>query len=344
MASSRERASLSDVAKLAGVSVRTVSNVVNGYQHVAEATRAHVQRALDELDYRPNLAARSLRTGRSGIVTLAVPLVDAPYFGELAREIVRAAERHSYTVLIEQTDSSSQHEKGLFTGAASHLIDGLILSPVGMSAEELRDLHAEIPLVLLGEQISGRLADHVAIDNVAAARTATAHLLDQGRRRIAAIGCHPESESAGARLRYHGYEAALADAGIAVTPQLVMRMPGIDLNRRGGAEAMARLLIRDPIPDAVFCYNDLTALGASRSLLERGYRVPDDVAVVAIDDIEDGRYSTPSLTTISPNKSQIADLALDLLVERITGNRSQEPREIEADFTLIVRESSVRSG
>jgi DNA-binding LacI/PurR family transcriptional regulator len=226
------------------------------------------------------------------------------------------------------------HPTRLFTGAAAHLIDGLILSPVGLNAHELRELHPEMPLVLVGEQISGHLADHVAIDNVAAARVATAHLLALGRRRVAVIGCHEQSDSAAARLRYRGYAAALADAGLAVQYSLVEVLPCEALNRKGGAAAMERLLAREQLPDAVLCYNDLCAFGAIRTLLERGYRVPGDVAVVGIDDIEDGRFSTPSLTTISPDKAQIANVALDLLVSRIKGGGSEQPREIEADFTL----------
>ena len=134
-----KRVGLRDVAALAQVSVRTVSNVVNDYPYVAEETRARVQRALDELDYRPNLAARSLRIGRTDVIALAVPVVDAPYFAELARELVNAAASRSYTVLIEHTASSAQRERQLFFGAASQLIDGVILSPAGLTADDPAD-------------------------------------------------------------------------------------------------------------------------------------------------------------------------------------------------------------
>jgi LacI family repressor for deo operon, udp, cdd, tsx, nupC, and nupG len=330
---------LKDVAKLAGVSVRTVSNVVNGYPYVTEATRARVQRALDELNYRPNLAARSLRTGRSGIVALAVPAIDVPYFGELAHHIVKAAERHSYTVLIEQTDSLAQREKRLFANGGPHLIDGLILNPVALRPKDLRARDDENPLVLLGEQAYRCPADHVAIDNVAAARAATAHLLELGRTRIAAIGCRQTTNLVAEHLRYRGYAAALRDAGAAVERGLVV--PTRSLDRPSGAGAMERLLTLEEPPDAVFCFNDLMALGAIRTLLDRGYRVPEDVAVAGIDDIEDGRFSTPSLTTIAPDKAQIANLVVDLLLSRIREGNTEPPRELQADFTLVVRESTV---
>jgi DNA-binding LacI/PurR family transcriptional regulator len=329
---------LKDVAKLAGVSVRTVSNVVNGYPYVTEATRSRVQRALDELAYRPNLAARSLRTGRSEILALAVPTIDAPYFGELARLIVKAAERHSYTVLIEQTDGLPEREERLVAAGGPHLIDGLILSPVALRPKDLHASTNGTPLVLLGEQISGGPADHVAIDNVAAAQAAATHLLELGRRRIAAIGCQPSSDSATARLRYRGYAVALRHAGVPV--ERPSALPAQSLDRAGGARAMERLLALGDPPDAVFCYNDLMALGALRTLLDRGYRVPKDIAVVGIDDIEEGRFSIPSLTTISPDKAQIANLVVDLLMSRIKEGTPRPPCEVQADFTLVVREST----
>jgi LacI family transcriptional regulator, repressor for deo operon, udp, cdd, tsx, nupC, and nupG len=330
---------LKEVAQLAGVSVRTVSNVVNDYPYVTEATRARVRRALDELNYRPNLAARSLRTGRSGILALAVPAIDAPYFGELARHIVKAAERHSYTVLIEHTDGLSQRERGLFADGGSHLIDGLILSPVALRPRDLRARVDNIPLVLLGEPPDLGIADHVAIDNLAAARTATAHLLQIGRRRIAAIGCQQAASSVAEHLRYRGCAAALRDAGVAVERRLVV--PAQSLDRPGGARAMEQLLALNDPPDAVFCSSDLVALGAIRTLLDRGYRVPEDVAVVGIDDIEDGRFSTPSLTTIAPDKAQIANLVVELLLSRVKQGNTKPPRKVQADYALVIRESSV---
>jgi LacI family transcriptional regulator, repressor for deo operon, udp, cdd, tsx, nupC, and nupG len=197
----------------------------------------------------------------------------------------------------------------------------------------------QAPLVLLGEQAYQGPADHVAIDNVAAARTATAHLLETGRRRIAAIGCRQTTNLVAEHLRYRGYAAALRDAGVAVERGLVV--PTSSLDRPGGAAAMQRLLALKKPPDAVFCFNDLMALGAIRTLLDRGYRVPGDVAVVGIDDIEDRRFSTPTLTTIAPDKLHIANLVVDLLISRIREGNAKPPREVQADFTLVVRESTV---
>jgi DNA-binding LacI/PurR family transcriptional regulator len=331
-------ASLKDVAKLAGVSPKTVSNVVNGYAHVSDSTRDRVAAALTELNYRPNVSARNLRKKRSGIIALALPELDAPYFAELARFVIKAAEKHSWTVLIDQTDGLPARERLVTEGLRTHLIDGLIFSPLALGRDELAGRRDDTPMVLLGERVEQGPADHVAIDNVAAARAATEHLIAIGRRRIAAIGYQPDVRSLTAALRMEGYGAALAGAGLAAYPPLIS--PVESYHRTEGAAVMARLLAVDPPPDAVFCFNDLLALGALRTLHERGLRVPQDVAVVGFDDIEDGRFSTPTLTTISPDKEEIARLAVSLLHTRMAGDSSAPPREVRAPFTLVPREST----
>lgn len=331
-------ASLKDVAARAGVSVKTVSNVVNGYVHVSQATRERVQQALDELNYRPNMSARNLRRARSGVIALALPDLTMPYFAELARSVIRVAEARGWTVLIDQTDGLREREQLVLDGIRAHLIDGLILSPMAIGAADLRARRDMTPLVLLGERVYDGPADHVAIDNVAAAGEATTHLAQIGRRRIAAIGEQPRSPSGVARLRLRGYRAALRRAGVPASPELVAAAPAFQ--RADGYAAMSRLLDLDEPPDAVFCFNDLLALGALRALAERGLRVPRDVAVVGVDDIEDGRYSVPTLSTITPDKEQIADLAVEALATRLAGRVDDPPRELTAGSHLTVRESS----
>jgi LacI family transcriptional regulator, repressor for deo operon, udp, cdd, tsx, nupC, and nupG len=332
-------ASLRDVAKLAGVSVKTVSNVVNGYVHVTDSTRERVLQAIEQLNYRPNPAARSLRKGRSGLVGLAVPELGIPYFSELAGLVIDAAAERSWTVLIDQTNGQIEHELLVSEGIRSHLLDGLIFSPIAMGAEELARRQDDTPLVLLGERVFDGPADHVAIDNVAAARDATAHLVSLGRRRIAAIGDQrhvPAGRTA--HLRLAGYRLALAEAGLPYQEELVL--PADDYHRTDGAASMARLLELAEPPDAVLCFADLLALGALRTLLAAGLRVPEDVAVVGFDDIEDGRFSTPTLTTIRPDKQQIAELAVSFLESRTAGGLAAPPREVQARYDLVVREST----
>ncbi|MFE7870054.1 LacI family DNA-binding transcriptional regulator [Micromonospora humida] len=327
---------LKDVAERAGVSVKTVSNVVNGYQHVRPETRARVEAAIAELRYRPNLSARNLRKGRTGVIALAVPELDVPYFAELARHVVAAAADHGWTVLIDQTGGGREREKVAAAGVGDHMIDGLIFSPLSLSADDLVGL--ELPMVLLGERTDHGRADHVMIDNVAAAREMTAHLIGLGRRRVAAVGAQHTPEGAGARLRLAGYTAALADAGIGYDERLVADTPA--WHRADGAAAMRHLLASGVRPDAVFCFSDTLALGALRALHEAGLRVPADVAVAGFDDIEDGRFSVPTLTTVSPDKERIARLAVDLLAGRLAGERDAPAREVTAPHRLAFREST----
>jgi len=334
-------ATLKDVAQRAGVSVKTVSNVVHGYAHVRAEVRERVEKTIIELNYLPNVAARNLRTGRSGIIALALPELDAPYFGELARLVVKAAEERSWTVLIDQTDGIRTRELLVAEGIREQLIDGVIFSPRALGAAELAErVHVDrTPMVLLGERIHGGFADHVAIDNVAAAQTAVLHLAELGRRRIAAIGADRAESSPAAHLRLEGYRLGLRQSDLAVDDVLVV--PTAELHRMDGAEAMAQLLDLARPPDAVFCFNDLVALGALRTLIQRGVRIPDDVAIVGFDDIEDGRFSTPTLTTISPDKEQIARVAVSLLLDRLDGRTGAPPQEIRADYRLIPRESTL---
>ncbi|MEU7873970.1 LacI family DNA-binding transcriptional regulator [Dactylosporangium sp. NPDC049140] len=336
------RHSLKHVAERAGVSVKTVSNVVNGYPHIRPETRARVEAAIVALDYRPNLSARNLRQGRTGLVALAVPELDNPYFAELTRHVVTAAAAHGWTVLIDHTDGDPDREREVAAGIRDHLVDGLIFSPLALSGAELTGGADRTPTVLLGERIDaadGRgPADHVAVDNVAAARDATAYLASLGRRRIAALGVQHTAEGVSARLRLAGYQAALADAGLPADPALLA--PADRWHRADGAAAMRALLDSGARPDAVFCFNDTLALGALRALHEAGLRVPEDVAVAGYDGIDDGRFSIPTLTTIEPDIERLATLAVELLAERIGGGADRPPRECLVPHRLTIRESA----
>ncbi|WP_165986601.1 LacI family DNA-binding transcriptional regulator [Streptomyces sp. YIM 98790] len=339
-------ASLKDVAALAGVSVKTVSNVVNGYTYVAPQTREKVERALAELDYRPNLSARNLRRGRTGVIGLALPELDAPYFAELARSVIDAAARRGWTVLIDQTDGLPEREHQVLQGIRDHLVDGLIFSPITIGPEELGARTDRTPLVLLGERVLAGPTHHVAIDNQRAAREMTAHLVSLGHTRIAVIGDQRHNPAANtAHLRVAGYREALAAAGLETDERLIV--PTGSYHRADGAEAMRRLLAGPVRPQAVFCCNDLLALGALRTALLAGLRVPEDIAIAGFDDIEDGRYSTPTLTTVRPDKAQIARVAVELLEAEVNGPRpaarggaAPGAQEVVADHDLLPREST----
>jgi DNA-binding LacI/PurR family transcriptional regulator len=329
--------SLKDVASVAGVSIKTVSNVVNDYPFVSQPTRTRVQAVIDELGYRPNFSARRLRNGRSGLVALSLPEL-TPYFAELAEHVVAAAERRGFTVLIDRTGGERRHERLVAGGIRDNLTDGTIASPLSMTAEDVEKLRGNHPIVLLGERLSHVGVDHVAIDSVAAARDAVNHLLGTGRRVIAAIGTARRPAGTVA-LRQHGYEQALRAGRVRRDRSLY---GDVELfHREPGYRAMQALLQRRPELDAVFCFNDLLAFGALRALAEAGRRVPEDVAVVGFDDVQECRYTSPPLTSVSPDKQAIAEQAMDLLVQRMHRTAPEQPQEVFPDYRLVVRQSSV---
>jgi DNA-binding LacI/PurR family transcriptional regulator len=329
--------SLKDVAQAAGVSIKTVSNVVNDYPFVSDETRSRVQSVISQMGYRPNLSARRLRKGRSGLIALSLPEIAAPYFAELADQVVAAAEKRGLTVLIDKTGGQRGHEQIAASGIRDNLVDGTIASPLAMTARDVETLGRTHPLVLLGERLAHVAVDHVAIDSVGAARAATKHLIDIGRRVIAVIGTGDQISKTG-RLRLHGYEEALADAGLPQDPSL--HGDAVWFHRPDGYAAMRRLLIHRPDIDGVFCFNDLLAIGALRALREGGRRVPEDVAIVGFDDVEECLYTSPPLTSVSPDKRAVAESAVELLVQRMEDTGPMQPREVFPPYRLVIREST----
>ncbi|MEA9984339.1 MULTISPECIES: LacI family DNA-binding transcriptional regulator [Subtercola] len=338
--SNRPAATMQDVAARAGVSVKTVSNVLSGYEHVSAKMRTRVMAAVDELSYEINIAARNLRVGRTHVIGLAIPELSQAYFAELADAVIRAAGQRGYTVLIEQTVREDSTEISAVSNMRKHSIDGLIYSPLTLAPADVTQLNVDFPVVVLGERVHGSQADHVTMSNAAATRAATTHVLELGRRRIAVLGVQPDGPVGTAASRLQGYEDALTSYGIEPDPKL---FAAASLwHRRNGVEATERLIATGATFDAIVCFNDALALGALRALKHNGLRVPEDVSVVGFDDIEDSSYSTPSLSTISPRRDEIAQEAVALLVERIEGTApSTAAREVVTGFALIVRESTL---
>lgn len=332
-------ATMRDVAQLAGVSIKTVSNVLNDYQFIRPATRERVEAAMAQLDYQVNVAARNLRRGSTGMIGLALPELSLPYFAELADSVIAQAERVGLTVLIELTGAVRQRELETLRGLRRRMTDGLIFSPLALGQGDKDLFDVDYPLVLLGERVFGAKAHHVTMANVEAARAATEYLLASGRRRIALIGSNQRGGLASSTLREDGYREALEAAGLPVDPALIGEA-GL-WHRSSGSEVMGRLLDSGVEIDAVFGLNDALALGALHALHERGISVPDDVAVVGFDDIDEAAYSYPTLTTVAPGREQIAGTAVELLSQRISEGAEPGPvRQVVADFSIVVRESA----
>ena len=330
-------ATLKDVAARAGVSIKTVSNVIHDHPHIRASTRERVERAITELGYAPNQTARSLRSGRTGVIALAVPDLSLSYFAELAGSVIAVAEERGLAVHIEQTGGTREREIALLRTPRLRLTDGLLFSPLAMDGKDVGALDVGYPLVLLGERIFDGPTDHVTMQNTEAARAATEYLLDRGRRRIALLGADDDAEIGSASLRLAGYRQALEARGIAYDRALVR---GADSwHRREGVEATRRLIAEGTTFDALFALNDTLAFGALRALEESGLSVPGDVAVVGFDNVDESAFSIPSLTTVEPGREWIAREAVALLMRRIE-DPAADPCTKFAGFRIVQRESA----
>ena len=311
------KVTLQDVADRAGVSMKTVSNVVRGYQHVSTPMRERVMTAIDDLGYRPDARGRSLATGRSSMFALAIPDLRRPYFAELAHVFARVSAQRGFRLLLEETGGTSEGERSVLLDRESGLVDGAVIHPAVLSASELDALRRETPVVFLGEDPQPLRADQVTIDNVAAAREAVGHLATAGRRRIGFLGHESGRLSRTSELRLQGYRAGLGDARLRfAASRLVAREEGDAL---GAEAALGAALDRGLAIDALLCRDDLAAIGALRALRLRGIAVPTDVAVVGWDAIAVGTSLVPSLTSVAADAQQLAERALDMLIERVHG-------------------------
>ncbi|MFD8567201.1 LacI family DNA-binding transcriptional regulator [Streptomyces sp. NPDC059639] len=328
---------LSDVARYAGVSTKTVSNVVNGYVHVRDSTRTRVQQAIDELGYRPNLRGRNLATGRTGMIALAFPDLRIPYFAELAHVLSRAAAERGYRLLLEESGGAPDVERALLSAQEAGVVDGVLMQPAWLSSTEIAQHRRGVPVVLLGESAAPLGVDHVRIDNIAAAVQVVEHLAALGRRRIAYLCAEWSTPSETSRQRLIGYQQGLESCGIPVDRGLIVS--GEVANAQAAAEALGAALDDGMAPDAVFCRDDLAALGALRALADRGLRVPQDVAVTGWDDSTLASAVRPGLTCVRADEAELARRALDLLIERIEGFDGLGRHEIVA-HSLVVRESA----
>ncbi|MFF5055941.1 LacI family DNA-binding transcriptional regulator [Micromonospora sp. NPDC000663] len=317
---------LRDVARLAGVSVKTVSNVVNGYPHVSTDVRSRVEAAVAELGYRPNAFARTLRTGRVGVLALVLPDTDLPYADDLTREVVDAAWRRGYRLVVERG-----HDEESADTTCPMPVDGVLVgAPRALTA-------AGRPVVLIGGGSSDGSCDQVSVDVAGAAEDATAHLLRTGRRRIAAIGAYPSEPGGVPRPGTAGYHRALRAAGL--TPLPGHLLPARHGRRADGYRAARDLFAGPDRPDAIFCLSDPLAIGAMRAAFDAGLRVPADVAVIGVGDIEEGRYSRPTLSTVAVDTGFLAREAVARLTARIDRPHTAVAAVV-APHTVLPREST----
>ena len=331
------RVTLEDVAAEARVSKSSVSNVIRNHPHVRETVRHRVNAAIEKLGYRPQAIGQNLVSGRTGLVSLAIPNFAQPYFAELAREVVAAADALGMRLVVQQTDNLLDRERDAADAWNLGASDGLIFSPSVIEDDEIERRRGSMPLVLLGERSKLSTVDRVGIDSVAISRAATQHLIDQGRTRLVMIGDKTFGDAFVVSEREEGFHAALEAAGLQEAgPVGAVR----DWTREDGAHAANELLDAGVDFDAIFCANDLLALGAMAALRVRRVRVPEDVAVIGIDDIEESQYAAPSLTTMFIDKEWMAHQALRLLGKQLA-DPDAEPEQLMVPFRLIPRGSTV---
>lgn len=332
-----KRVRLVDVASHAGVSTKTVSNVVHNYEHVTPEMRSRVQKAIADLGYKPNLTARRLVTGKTSMIALAIPETNHPYFSSLADAVVKAAEDRDYRVLIEQTDGDSEKELDVLRDREAGMVDGVIFQPAKVTSLDLADIEEGTPVVILGEAASPISFDHIMIDNTLAAEDAVRHLLGLGRTRIAFLGDIRGDNAGATKKRLAGYQVAIEEAGMTVDTNLVL--PVESFHPESAKVTVEEAVKSGMVFDAILCRDDRFAVAALQALRDLGVEVPKDVAVIGWDDTSLARYSYPTLSSVSPNIQSIAEGAVEMLIERIEGLAGSGRHKL-APYSLHIRESA----
>ncbi|CAM5715880.1 LacI family DNA-binding transcriptional regulator [Streptomyces griseorubiginosus] len=330
---------LEEVAAHAGVGRGTVSRVINNAAGVKESTRQAVQRAVEELGYVPNLAARSLAGQRADAVALVLTEPDwrqfaEPFFSEIVRSLGDALADTGMQLMLTLIRSETERQRFL-EYARGGRVDGVLLMSVHAD-DRLPDMLADarLPTVLLGRRSGDEYVSYVDADNVGGARDAVSHLLKQGRTAIATITGPLDMYVAQCRLR--GYQDALAQAGLMNSRSWVAES---DFSEESGRRAMAELLERHPEIDAVLAASDTTAAGALHALRAAGRRVPEDVAVIGFDDFPLAERTEPRLTTVRQPLEEMGRAMVRLLMEEME-DQSEAWRHVILRTKLVVRESS----
>jgi LacI family transcriptional regulator len=331
-------ATIRKVADLAGVSTATVSHVINDTRAVSGALTTRVLNAMEQLDYQPDIIARSLRRRETLTVGLIVPSIEIPFFARVAAGIEAAANDVGYSVILCNTGWSLSREVHYLNNLLARRVDGLLCISLAMSAEHIAPvLRRRTPVVIFERTMPGVEVDAVEIDNVQGAFDATAHLLDLGHRRVGCITGLPNSNLNEERI--HGYRQALTERGIPFDPSL-LRM-GDYTAAAGVRESLALLRLPQP-PSAIFAFNDLMAMGVMQAVQERGLRIPADVAVIGFDGLAITEHCYPPLSTVEQPVAEMSAAAIALLLDRIKGGAA--PARVQTFVAKLVTRTSTVGG
>lgn len=325
-----------DIAREAGVSQSTVSRVLNKSPSISPATVARVEAAMAKLGYSRNAAARTLITGRSNLIGLVVSNIANPFYPEVIEAIVATAAQQDYNVILCNTQEDPALQLAYLDLLLEHQVDGAILTSSFMDAGEQLEqvVVAGTPLVLVNRTSTDSFCDSVHLDNEKAGHLATAHLLDLGHERVGYIGGHQGTSTN--QRRFDGYVRAHTERGLEVERRLVQHG---QFTAENGRRQAARLLVAQRPPTALVCADDLIAMGAMDAVLDAGLTIPGDVAVVGFDDIPAAALRQVSLTTIRQPAAEMGRRAVELLLDRITGQDDGRPVEVVLRPELVVRDT-----
>jgi len=333
---------MKDVARHAGVSLKTVSNVVNDWPYVSAETRERVQDAIETLGYRRNQAARSLVTGKTGTIGVIVSDIANPFFGPAIRGCEDFLFEREYNLFLCNSNEDIDREKQSLNLLMSRGVDGVILWGARLCCEDLTEIIGEdtaLVTVDMKEEPGWNKHININVDSAGGARKAVTHLLAQGYRQVAHLQGPSDREPSGWRLA--GYREALKEKGIPFNPELVFQE---QRTIEGGFHAADRALETNPDIDAFFCYNDLMALGALLAAKKHGRRIPEDLAVVGFDDIDMAALANPPLSTMRIDQKALGRLTGELVVALLSEGPAMEIRERQIVFPVELRQraSSVR--
>jgi LacI family transcriptional regulator len=334
---------MKDIARDLGVSVITISKVLRNHPDVGDETRERVLARVKELDYRPNLAARSLVTGRTYLVGLVVPDLLHPFFAEIAKSLSEALRESGYYLIVSSSDEDPDLEEQEINQLLARRLDTLIVASCRSTVELFFRIEKQkTPYVLIDRNLPGLSANFVGVDDEAVGMLATRHLIEVGCRKIAHIR-GPET-SPGIR-RVEGYKRALTQSGIKIIDDYIIREPKGDVEtRQRGAEAMRQLLNLKPRPDGVFCFNDPMAMGAMNYALEQGVRIPEDIALIGCGNLHyDDALSVP-LSSINQHSRRIGQEAGRIALGILNSKVPPKPESVILQPELVVRRSTRRAG
>jgi len=327
-------ANIKEVARYAGVSVATVSRVLNDSPNVKSETREKVFSAIKELGYQPNLLGRNLRRTRTNLVLVLLPSIANPFYAAIVKGIEDVAHNNGYNIMLCNTESNVERERLYIRLLKNKLADGVIFLAPQISADELTELSLKYPVVQCCEYRENAGVSHVSIDNFMAAYEATKHLIRLGHKKIGLLSS--DNDFISTKQRENGYRKALEEYRIMLNK---IWLGFGDYGYNSGYDYGSKLLGNDDRPTAVFAISDLMAIGVIKAAADKGITVPDDLSVVGFDNISYAYMHTPSLTTISQPRYDIGEAAMKLMLAHIN-EPDYPPCSLILKHQLVLREST----